>query len=71
MKTTTMQKVAWPMMIVASPNLIVIRAGRCSFSASVDRPVVSADCRATPVTMPGRAMGRITNRLTTDLPKKS
>ena len=57
-----MQNVAWPTMIVNSPALIPNTGWRKSWIV---------DCRATPVTMPGSAIGRITSTLITRLPKKS
>ena len=57
-----MQNVAWPTMIVNSPALIP-KTGCSRFWIT--------DCSATPVTMPGSAIGRITSRLITRLPKKS
>ena len=62
LKTTTMQNVAWPTMIVNRP------AGMPS--TGVRKPVIT-DCSARPVTMPGSAIGRMTSRLTAVLPKKS
>ena len=52
LKTTTMQNVAWPTMIVKSPALMPNTGSR--------KPWI-VDCRATPVTMPGSAIGRTTS----------
>ena len=50
-----MQNVAWPMMIVISPN---------------STPNVwNVELRAMPVTTPGRAIGRISRKLTVSRPK--
>ena len=50
LKMTTMQKVAWPTMIVKRPALMP-KTGLSTFWMT--------DCSAIPVTMPGSAMGRI------------
>ena len=57
-----MQNVACPTMIVNSPALIP-KTGCSRFWIT--------DCSATPVTMPGSAIGRMTSRLMARLPKKS
>ena len=63
LNTTTMQKVAWPTMIVNSPA-VMPNTGLST--------LVITDCRATPVTMPGRAIGSTTSRFEMAcLPKKS
>ena len=56
LKTTTMQKVAWPTMIVYTEKGVPAR--------------LKADCRASPVTMPGRAMGSTSIKDTASRPKK-
>ena len=52
LKTTTMQKVAWPTMIVKRPALMP-KTGLSTFWMT--------DWSAIPVTMPGSAIGRITS----------
>src|SRR6476659_1512140 len=54
---TTMQKVAWPTITVKRLRL-------------VPRTWVKVLLRATPVTIPGRAIGRITRNETVSRPKK-
>ena len=53
LKTTTMQKVAWPTMIVKRPA-VMPKTGLSRFWMT--------DWSAIPVTMPGSAIGRITSR---------
>ncbi len=60
LKTTTMQKVAWPTITVNRPRP----------TPSGARTVPKAELRAMPVTMPGSAMGRTTTKDTVSRPKK-
>ena len=60
LKTTTMQNVAWPRITVKRPNEI----------PSGTSTVLNAELSAIPVTMPGKAIGRITRKLIDCLPKK-
>ena len=61
LNTITMENVAWPTITENNPSPM----------PSGSSTVLNVLFRATPVTMPGSAIGRTTSRFTVLLPKKS